>query len=396
VSALAGTVAGWLAAILLLVPTSGARAESPNPAEVPIPILAYYYVWFQESSWDRAKIDYPLLGRYSSDDEEVMRRHVRWAKDAGIDGFIVSWKSTLPLDRRLEQLITIASEESFKLAIIYQGLDFQRDPQPIARVAADLDHFLHTYGGEPVFDIFGGPLVIWSGTWEYSPEEVGLVTESRRRSSCEWRSDLSPRCMLLLATERNEDGVRRLAGLVDGNAYYWSSVNPATFPGYEEKLVAMRDAVKETGGLWIAPAAPGFDARQIGGTTVVDRADGQTLRTQMAAAYASSPDAIGLISWNEFSENSHVEPSEMYGRRALEVLADIASGRPPEIPDLDSSEPNPGIISRIQNEMLSRALALGLVIALLIASGVAISRRRGAVIGTPRPGPNPLQRRGRE
>ena len=34
------------------------------------------------------------MGRYSSDDRDVMRQQVRWAKRAGIDGFIVSWKST--------------------------------------------------------------------------------------------------------------------------------------------------------------------------------------------------------------------------------------------------------------------------------------------------------------
>ena len=34
----------------------------------PDPLFAYYYIWFNADSWNRAKIDYPLLGRYSSDD----------------------------------------------------------------------------------------------------------------------------------------------------------------------------------------------------------------------------------------------------------------------------------------------------------------------------------------
>src|SRR4030095_6211347 len=97
--------------------------------------------------------------------------------------------------------------------------------------------------------------------------------------------------------------------IVEGNAYYWSSVNPDTFPGYAEKLTAMERVVHANGGLWIAPSAPGFDARLIGGTTVVGRKNGETLQIEMSAAFQSSPDAIGLISWNEFSENSHVEPS---------------------------------------------------------------------------------------
>ena len=53
-----------------------------------------------------------------------------------------------------------------------------------------------------------------------------------------------------------------------------------SFPGYPEKLAAMGEAVHANDGLWIAPAAPGFDARLIGGTTVVDRKDGETLQIQ--------------------------------------------------------------------------------------------------------------------
>jgi len=76
-------------------PTSAAGLSSP------IPTLAYYYIWFDSSSWSRAKIDYPLLGRYSSDNRAVMLQQVEWAKAAGIEGFIVSWKSTDLLNGRL-------------------------------------------------------------------------------------------------------------------------------------------------------------------------------------------------------------------------------------------------------------------------------------------------------
>ena len=44
------------------------------------------------------------------------------------------------------------------------------------------------------------------------------------------------------------------------------------------------------------------------------RRDGATLRQEYAAALSSSPDALGLISWNEFSENTHVEPSQQERR----------------------------------------------------------------------------------
>ncbi|CAA9572295.1 MAG: GH99 [uncultured Truepera sp.] len=304
------TLLGAAALLLSQALPGPAEASSVLGTRDPVPLMAYYYIWFDETSWDRAKTDYSLLGRYSSDDRVVMEQHVRWAKEAGIGGFIVSWKSTEVLNRRLEQLLEVAAANDFFVSVIYQGLDFYRKPLPVARVARDLEGFAQRYAGHLALKMYSRPLVIWSGTWEFSTQEVEGVSRNLRDR------------LLLLASERNVEGYLRLAEFVDGNAYYWSSVNPDTFPDYQGKLGAMGRAVHEHDGLWVAPAAPGFDARLIGGTTVVERKEGETLRQQLNAAMRSAPDAIGLISWNEFSENSHIEPSETYGDQALELLSD--------------------------------------------------------------------------
>jgi hypothetical protein len=80
----------------------------------------------------------------------------------------------------------------------------------------------------------------------------------------------------------------------------------------------------------------------IGGKRAVSRRDGETLRTEMAAATAAQPDVVGLISWNEFSENSHVEPSRHYGSRYLEVLAAIDGRQVKLATDIDSADPSTG------------------------------------------------------
>lgn len=318
---------GFLGVVVLsLCPVTAQPAPAPEARYTPVPLMAYYYIWYDETSWDRAKTDYPKLGRYSSDDREVLAQHMRWAKEAGIDGFIVSWKSTPVLNRRLDQLLSVAAAEQFAVWVIYQGLDFYRKPLPVTRIDRDLKYFSETYTGQPALGMFDRPVVIWSGTWAYSVEEVTKVAQTVRDR------------LYLLASERNLKGYLRLAEVVAGNAYYWSSVNPETFPGYLAKLSELGRAVHEHGGLWVAPAAPGFDARLVGGTTVVERRGGETLRQQLGAALRSSPDAIGLISWNEFSENSHVEPSETYGTRALEQLANRNLGTL-DVREVDSSDP---------------------------------------------------------
>ena len=335
---------------------SGAAGASSDDSGDP-PVFAYYYIWFNPTSWDRAKIDYPLIGRYSSDERQVMRQHIRWAKQAGISGWLVSWKSTPVLNRRLAKLTTVARDEHFKLGIIYQGLDFQRNPLPAETVAHDLAEFSSRFARRKPFRFLSKPLVIWSGTWRFSRPEIASVANGVRKR------------LLLLASERNARGYERIADLVDGDAYYWSSVNPDTYPNYQGKLDGLSSVVHRHQGLWIAPAASGFDARLIGGTTVVSRKHGGTLRREYNAAVSSSPDMIGLISWNEFSENSHIEPSRRYGPRELDVLADIRGARTPQVQAFDSSEPG--------RTSVGRGLGMLGVLLVLVAGGmVAIRRQR--------------------
>jgi len=323
-----------IAMILLLVAftslavVSGRRAAVAQPVEPDDPyILAHYYIWFDATSWNRAKTDFPALGRYSSDEENTMRRHIEMAKEAGIDGFIVSWKSSAALDSRLEKLVAIAEDLDFKLAITYQGLDFNRDPLPVDRIQDDLNLFTEEFAPSPAFDLFEHPLVILTGTWEFTDGHLAQITDARGED------------LLILASEKSIDGYRRVAPFVDGNLYYWSSVNPETNPDYPLKLQQMGDAVREDGGIWIAPAAPGFDARLVGGTQVVERREGETLRSEWQGALSSLPAAVGIISWNEFSENTHIEPSLENGSAALNVVADLTGSPRPSAVDFDSSAP---------------------------------------------------------
>lgn len=295
----------------------------------PIPALAYYYIWYDTASWNRPKTTYPLLGHYSSDDVRILRRHVALAQDAGLSGFIVSWKSTPKLNRRLGALVRIAAASDFKLAIIYQGLNFSRNPLPVERVASDIKFFARRFGSAAPFSLEDKPIVIWSGTWKFTTEQVSWVAKQVRSR------------VLLLASEKSVAGYRRLERVVDGDAYYWSSVDPERTPGYAEKLQDMSAAVHDRAGLWIAPAAPGFDARMIGGTRVVDRRGGRTLRQEWNTALASSPDAVGVISWNEFSESSEIEPTLAFGPKYLHLVKDIVGRRFTVEGDFDSSDTPP-------------------------------------------------------
>ena len=299
-------------------------------------VLAYYYIWFDTPSWERAKIDLPTLGKYDSADPAVIAQHVAWARASGIDALIVSWKHEPRLDEPLKVLVEASRAAGLRLVLLYQGLDFDRNPIDPGRIADDLAWFMEHYGHDPVFDVFGKPAIIMSGTPSF--DRAAIQT---------FRTTLDDAgAAFLLGSEREAQNYTALADLLDGDAYYWSSVDPARDRNYEVRLQALADVIRTDGGLWLAPVAPGFDARLIGGTRVIDRADGATYRTEWSTALSTAPDGLAVISWNEFSENSQIEPSVTFGSRYLEVTADLVRttlGRPaatdPASVTLDPSSP---------------------------------------------------------
>jgi len=175
-------------------------------------------------------------------------------------------------------------------------------------------------------------MIVWSGTWGYKDGQIATVRKAVG----------APDQALLLGSERSADAYAARAALFDGDAYYWSSPDPLKTPRYQRRLDELAAAVRQHGGRWIAPAAPGFDARLIGGTSVVDRRGGATFRAAWAGALQTSPDVIGIISWNEFSENSHIEPSKTFGDTYLKLTKELIAGLPTTGGPAASASPSAG------------------------------------------------------
>lgn len=299
-------VAGMLAA-----PASGSTQTTRPGTSIgtrDVPVYAYFYQWFNRTSWSRAKIDYPLAGRYSSDDRTVLRRQIAQAQAAGLTGFLTSWKSTDTLNRRLQMLLDEARPRGFDVGVVYEALDFQRKPLAINIVHHDLTELVARWGRALTTGKFARPVIIWTGTADYSVAEIRSVHDA-----------LGGRAYLLASAKSAAD-YRRVAPFVDGDAYYWSSANPGT-TYTRNRLDALARVVHEHQGIWLAPALAGFDGRPLHHARVVTRDRGRTLTRSLADAYASHPDAIGVISWNEWSENTYIEPGARYGRQELTALA---------------------------------------------------------------------------
>jgi Glycosyl hydrolase family 71 len=298
-----------------------ASAASAAPSSLPaasvstsahVPVFAYYYMWMTPRYWRIHKKDHPVKpfpGNYDSANPAVINWQIQRAQAAGISGFLVSWKNNATYQRIMPRLEKAANQHNFKLAMTYESLTLHGGRLPASRVGADMRYFVTHYAGNAAwYRVSGKPLTVWSGTDGYSPSAVARVTRTVRSK------------ILVLNSASTVAGLTRLAPYTDGDAYYWSSINPVRNPFWALRLALMGAAESRLHGIWVAPFAPGFDARLLGGHNFVNRDHGLTLRLEYRAAAASEPTILGLISWNEWTENTYMEPSLRYASRYLNLL----------------------------------------------------------------------------
>jgi hypothetical protein len=115
----------------------------------------------------------------------------------------------------------------------------------------------------------------------------------------------------------------RDASYLDGTSYYWSSENPWTNGSAAGQIASLGSQVHDAGKRWFAPFIAGYDKELLGGGCV-PRNGISTLQRVWSINAASAPDAWFGISWNEFVENTYLEPSLRYGTSYLDAIRALA------------------------------------------------------------------------
>jgi hypothetical protein len=98
----------------------------------------------------------------------------------------------------------------------------------------------------------------------------------------------------------------------------WSRDNGATSAGWTGRVCG-------AGRKFYTPTVmPGWDESRLPGrshpTPPQDRGNGDFLYRSWSGATQAGTPSILIVSWNEFQENSYIEPSARYGTQALDVL----------------------------------------------------------------------------
>ncbi len=374
------------AAVLVLLGLLSVPSAQPAEAGSGRQVWAFYMgFWGGPMTWDwQAGVltDRPAIGAYDSRQAGVAATHIDQAKSAGIDAFIVSWfgvgdgLTTTPV---LNNMLDRAAERGFAVAAAVDVFDpnYNRNRDGMVN---SLNWLVHDRANHPAYLRYNGKPVIFF----VFQERAGLT-------DADWlaiRNQVDPNRSTIWIAE-GIGGCCLHGGAMDGMYAFnlaWANGSVARFT--QEKNATLRQG----GSLYIPTVHPGWNEDLIAArdgrpnpTSPRDRAGGQFLANSFNGAVASGADVILIVSWNEFMENSHIEPSQLYGTQSLDTLRPLIAawkGGASAAPSSASVPPSPPVTTASPTGSAVQAMTW-----LNVRSGPGVSYSRIGQIGPGTPYP---------
>lgn len=298
----------------------------------------YMGFWAGADSWNwQADVldDYPAIGPYDSRDPGVAGLQIDQAKSAGIDAFVVSWfglEDGVTTTHTLNNMLDRAAERGFQVgaALDIFSSQFNRSRDAVVN---SLNWLVHDRANHPGYLRYNGKPVIFFAF----QDRANFSTE-------EWQSirdQVDPDRNTIWIAE-GISGCCLYGGAMDGMYAF----NIAWANGSSGRYASERRSALNAGGsLYIPMVHPGWDESKVAehdgranATAKKNRADGRFLTTSFNGAVASGADIIMIGTWNEFVENSHIEPSQLYGTQSLDNLRPLIANWKGTVQPVDTTE----------------------------------------------------------
>jgi hypothetical protein len=354
-----------LAGCLLIVAMAPGQLEGAEPHRV----MAFYYPWYgtadgpggagRVAHWGRIDAEkkdisesthYPALGAYDSHDPNVIDRHCRWAKQAGIDTFIVSWWGHGDYtDRALAKILDGCARYGLSACIYYETVP---GPQTAETAADDILKVLRRYGGHPAhLKIEGKPVVFVYGR---ALQEIGLTAwlKAVRIINKEYEQGFTAiGDQFSYGAARVFDGLHTyntagsLQGMTPADVRKWA-------PGTYRSWVELADGAAKISTLTVIPGYDDTKIRKPG--LAVKRFDGQMYRAQWDAAIEADPHWVLITSFNEWHEGSEIEPSFEDKELYLDLTAHYTKTFKAKARGIHRPAASPGGVSAAEKAALRR------------------------------------------
>lgn len=279
-------------------------------------VLAFYYAWYDQKTWESGKVPDVPLAPYASANREAMARQVDQAQAAGIDAFVLNWWGKgNQTEKNFKALLDIAAQKGFRVAV-----DFDINSPFMGGVGGYADNLRHLHAVHATHPAY----------LRYQGRPVVLFYNVSRLSVATWRNlrdQVDPDRNALWIAEGTD---LKYQSIFDGHHLYsitWPNRIPPseTLPKWG-KRVQKYNGEHGTSKLWIATVMPGYDDRKVrpGNGFARSRDGGEYYRQSWKAAIDSRPQWVIINSFNEWLEGSYIEPSKAYGDLYLDLTRDWA------------------------------------------------------------------------
>jgi hypothetical protein len=339
---------------VLLVGLAGCMGGEPREKRVAPPQFgAYYYPWYFPERWTQEPVtDTPQLGHYSSSDRAVAKRHVQWAKQAGLGFFMVSWISpTGREDQNFRQAVLPEIEEQgFHFAFLYdtaialnlpagKPLNFDQKLEDGHRAGerfvAHFDYLADTYLKHKRQLTFNEAVVVnlyLVRDMVHAGPYLRQVRDRLRKRGIElyliadvvfWAQPESFDWPLLK---------EHFQAITAYNMYHRSPF----LDGVRTQFQASDRVARAHGLVFIPNVMPGYDDTRLRGKdrVTLDRQGGAFYRRywEVAAPFVRADQPFLLItSFNEWHEGTELEPSTEYGDLYLTLTSQMIAKKRAEI-----------------------------------------------------------------
>jgi uncharacterized protein YraI len=290
----------------------------PALAQDPPLVLAFYYAWYDQNTWNSGQPADQPVQPYISSDPATIERHVSQAQAAGIDALIQSWYGSQEANNQTETnfrtLLDVAAASGFHAAVDFETTSpFLPDQESVADA---LRYLLSVHTQHPAYLRYRGkPVIFFWRQGRFGVDEWTAI-----------REQVDPHHNSLWIAEGVDIAYQ---AVFDGHHLYsiaWSPDVDQTLSdwGFRVRRYASQNGVDR---LWVATVMPGYDDTHTGRADAfaVDRRDGDYYRETWSAAMASQPDWIVITSFNEWVEGTMIEPSLTYGKRYLDLTRELAT-----------------------------------------------------------------------
>jgi len=248
---------------------------------------------------------YPALGSYSSNDPDIISKHMEQIKEAGIGVVAISWwgKNSFT-DKSVIKYFDIAQQYDLKIC-------FHIEPvyKTAGEFKAQIEYINTSYNQHPaIFKYKDKPLyyIYDSGKVKY-PEWNKLLAADGEQSIRNTPLDAT----FIGHWERERDGGFFLQSGFDGFYTYYAS-DGFMYGCSPKNWQTIANFAKEHDFLFIPCAGPGYIDTRIrpwNTRNTKSRENGKYYKFMFMSAVDVDPDFIGITSFNEWHEGTQIEPA---------------------------------------------------------------------------------------